>query len=67
MPVMNGFEATSIIKSFSDDIVVFGVSGSTAEKDVKEALDSGMAKVFEKPLNCRVIRPELEELGYQLN
>ena len=53
MPVMNGYETTSIIRSFDDryykNIPIIAMSANAYEEDVRESLDSGMNDHIAKP------------------
>ncbi|MBU1700592.1 MAG: response regulator [Candidatus Eisenbacteria bacterium] len=54
MPVMNGFEATSIIRhsdSWYRDIPIIAVTAHTLEEDQKRCLESGMNGYIAKPIN----------------
>ena len=49
MPVMNGFEATSIIKSFRKDLPIIAVTAYAMAEDEKIALDAGCDDYLAKP------------------
>ena len=52
MPIMDGFEATRIIRSIPkyDHILVVALSGDTASDDIAKMKRAGMAEQLEKPL-----------------
>jgi CheY-like chemotaxis protein len=49
MPVMNGFEATGIIKSFRKDLPIIAVTAYAMAEDEKIALDAGCDDYLAKP------------------
>ena len=51
MPVMNGYEATIIIKSRFPDIPIIAQTAYSAESDIKEALQIGCDDFISKPIN----------------
>jgi len=52
MPIVDGFEATKIIRKNSNysHIVIVALSGDTAPDDIKKMKNSGMDETLEKPL-----------------
>ena len=64
MPLLSGCEATKEIKQMCPQITIFSVSGHTGESYEREAIDAGMSKCFEKPLQAPVIEQDLRQLGY---
>ena len=53
MPVMNGYEATEIIrKLFPDsDLTIIALSANAFEEDKKKSIDAGMNAHVSKPIN----------------
>jgi len=50
MPVMDGYEATRIIrKIYKSDIPIIGLSANAFEEDVEKALEAGMNSHIAKP------------------
>lgn len=50
MPVMNGHEATRVIRTFNPHIPIIGISANAAEKDREEAFAAGMNDFMMKPV-----------------
>jgi signal transduction histidine kinase/CheY-like chemotaxis protein len=50
MPLMNGFDATKEIRTFSKDIPIFCLSANVFEEDQEKSLEYGMNEFLEKPL-----------------
>jgi CheY-like chemotaxis protein len=56
MPVMNGLEATKIIrKSKRNKITIVGLSANAFQEDVDQAMDTGMDSYLTKPLKINEI------------
>lgn len=53
MPVMNGLDATRLIKQLDASALVVGVTGNGLEGDIQAFKDSGADEVMIKPLNLR--------------
>ena len=54
MPVMNGLEATKLIRSYEyHTTVIVGVTGNGLQSDIDLFMESGVDKVMIKPLNIR--------------
>lgn len=51
MPVMNGIEASEIIKSKRPDVVIIAQSAYTSEQDKNTALKAGCADFLSKPIS----------------
>ena len=62
MPVMEGYEATRLIRSLdrpdADTLPIIAVSANAFEEDIKKSKDAGMNEHIAKPLNLE----ELEEI-----
>ena len=67
MPVMDGYEATKIIKNDISkqvsEIPIIAMSAYTAKKDIKRALDTGMDDYVFKPFNPMDLYRLLEKYG----
>jgi PAS domain S-box-containing protein len=50
MPVMNGFEATELIKEFRPDLPIIAQSAYTSNEDRKRAEDAGCIDFISKPI-----------------
>ena len=61
MPIMDGYESTSLIREFlySKNIsqpIVSGITGHTEPAFVKRSFNSGMNQVLSKPVNNELLR-----------
>lgn len=66
MPIMNGYEATRVIRSLDDErsnIKIIAVTANAFESDIKDAKDAGMNEHISKPINveelCEVLLKEI--------
>jgi PAS domain S-box-containing protein len=50
MPVMDGFEATRLIKDFRPDLIVIALTAYSQELDKKWAIENGCSEVLVKPI-----------------
>lgn len=53
MPIMDGYEATGIIKKMRPSIPVIGHTAYSSEKDIQNALNAGCDTVIRKPINLK--------------
>ncbi|MBK5254193.1 MAG: MEDS domain-containing protein [Peptostreptococcaceae bacterium] len=63
MPVMDGLEATSIIRTFNTEIPIIAISANASSEDVKKSIDAGMNRHLSKPLIRDDLIRALEELA----
>jgi CheY-like chemotaxis protein len=65
MPVMNGFQATQIIRSRpgGEDTIIIAITASTFAEEQPDVRESGWQALFHKPLNPADL---LETLGHSL-
>lgn len=65
MPVMNGFEATYIIRAYDggkfSDLPIIALTASTLEKDLAEIGRSGMSDYILKPFVPEDLKRKIEE------
>lgn len=61
MPVMNGFEAANIIRSYSENIPIIAVSASFFSENEEFYNEAKMTKYIEKPLNTLLLKSYLDE------
>lgn len=59
MPVMDGYEATRIIKSKHPDIPVIAVTAYALSKDKSKAFAAGCDSIISKPVNKEILYGEL--------
>ena len=66
MPVMNGYEATKVIRKLSNQklasIPIFAMTANAFEEDKQEALKSGMNGHIAKPVNVEKLLNTLREV-----
>jgi signal transduction histidine kinase/CheY-like chemotaxis protein len=53
MPVMDGYEATEIIRAIDKDIPIIALTANAMKDDIKNTIDAGMNKHLIKPLNIK--------------
>ena len=63
MPIMNGFEATTAIKSFRKDITVIGVSAYAMSGDERKGQEAGCDDYLPKPFTKKEILGKLRKHG----
>lgn len=56
MPVMNGFEATKIIRQLDDQIEIIAMTAYTTPDDRKKCMDVGMNDFMTKPVNFETLK-----------
>lgn len=66
MPVMDGYDATKVIRSFDDSvkskIPIIAMTANAFEEDKKLAFDAGMNGYIAKPVNPRVLLETINQL-----
>ena len=62
MPVMNGLEATRVIRAMGnkDEVIIIGLSANVFEEDQKKAMESGMNDYLTKPIRLAALADKLE-------
>jgi len=55
MPVMDGLEATKIIRKYSKDVVIIAQTANAFESDHKIAIEAGCNEVITKPIRSSVL------------
>ena len=61
MPVMDGYEATRLIKEFKPTLTIIALTAYSLESDKEKALNSGCSDVIVKPINRENLYRRLEE------
>ena len=51
MPVMDGYEATKLIRQLDDSIIIIGLTGNALREDIEEFKQQGVNDVLTKPLH----------------
>jgi PAS domain S-box-containing protein len=68
MPVMNGLEATQIIrKSLGEKITIVGLSANAFQEDVDQAMEIGMDSYISKPLKINEITSIIRSSSEKVN
>ncbi len=62
MPVMNGFEATKLIKQLRPDLPVIAQSAFTSQEDREKARDAGCDDFITKPINKHELLEKIQAL-----
>ncbi len=66
MPVMNGYEATKLIRGFEDkklaDIPIIAMTANAFEEDKKEAFSAGMNAHLSKPIDITALMDTLNDI-----
>ncbi|MFT4833037.1 MAG: signal transduction histidine kinase/ActR/RegA family two-component response regulator [Psychroserpens sp.] len=65
MPVMDGLEATKIIRKTNKELVIIGFSADVTRETIEKALAFGMNEYFTKPISMVKLRQHLS--NYLLN
>ncbi|KAJ3285362.1 hypothetical protein HK104_009530 [Borealophlyctis nickersoniae] len=69
MPVMNGIEATAIIRqdpTIKHQPIIYALTANAMESDREKCVAAGMNGHFTKPLKMNVLAETLEKLGTQI-
>ena len=61
MPIMNGLEATEIIKKTRPDLPIIALSAFAMESDIKYALSKGCDSYISKPINRKLLLKTIVE------
>ncbi len=62
MPVMDGIEATTIIRYFDSDVKIVGLTGQIEK--TAEYIKKGMNRVMSKPLSLKDLRLLMEDMFF---
>jgi len=61
MPIMDGFEATKLIREFNNSIPIIALSAAVMSEDKKLTKEAGMDKHIAKPIDIKEIEDILEQ------
>ena len=61
MPVMNGFEATRVIRKEFSDLPIIALTAYSLQKDKKKALDEGCNDIITKPISKEILFKKLQD------
>jgi hypothetical protein len=62
MPVMDGLEATSLLRLKGINVPILALTASVTKEDIKRCIDSGMNGYVAKPINVEGLLVELERV-----
>ena len=62
MPVMDGIEATKIIRKLDTEVPIFALTGLSDEVQKYELIKAGVNNILIKPLNFDILENLLKEL-----
>jgi CheY-like chemotaxis protein len=62
MPIMNGLEATKIIRKIDKNIPIIALSANAYKSDIDKSLEAGMNVHLMKPLDFQILFKKLSEL-----
>jgi len=51
LPVMDGYEAVSLIRKSNQEIPIIGLSANAMQGDIQKALEAGFSDYLTKPIN----------------
>lgn len=60
MPIMDGLEATKLIRTFNDSIPIVAMTANAFEEDRQKCLDAGMDDHITKPFKMHELQSKLE-------
>lgn len=63
MPIMDGLEATKIIKTFRPELPVIAITAYAMSGDEQKALDAGCNDYLSKPVSMKTLVAKLEAFG----
>lgn len=62
MPIMNGLEATRLIKKDRSDLPVIAITAHALEGDREKTLDAGCDEYIAKPIQCKELLQKVSDL-----
>ena len=65
MPIMNGYEATRLIKKQRPDLPIIAQSAFTSKEERQKAKEAGCADFITKPINKSELLEKVQELIHQ--
>ncbi len=64
MPVMNGFEATKLIKEFRPDLPIVAQTAYSTKADKEKALNAGCDDFISKPISEKTLNKTINKYLY---
>jgi len=62
MPIMNGLEATRLLREIGVNTPIIGLSANAFKEDTKESIDAGMNEHLSKPINIDELLLKIKEV-----
>ncbi len=62
MPIMNGLEATRLLREIGIKTPIIGLSANAFKEDIKESIDAGMNEHLSKPINIDELLLKIKEV-----
>ena len=63
MPIMDGYEATEIIKKDLKDVKIIGITANPFEDNIEKCKKSGMDNVVTKPIIIKDLLEKIEKIA----
>lgn len=62
MPIMNGYEATRMIRSFDQNIPIIAMTANAFSEDIQHSLSAGMDAHISKPVDMQVLKRVVQNI-----
>lgn len=62
MPIMNGYEATRMIRSFDQNIPIIAMTANAFSEDIQHSLSAGMDAHISKPVDMLVLKRVVQKI-----
>lgn len=62
MPIMNGYEATKLIRKMDKDIIIIAMTANAFSEDIQHSLEDGMNAHISKPVDMKVLKKTIFDL-----
>lgn len=62
MPIMNGYEATKLIRKMDKDIIIITMTTNAFSEDIQHSLEAGMNAHVSKPVDMKVLKKTIFDL-----
>lgn len=62
MPIMNGYEATKLIREMDKDIIIIAMTANAFSEDIQHSLEAGMNAHVSKPVDMKVLKKTIFDL-----
>ena len=62
MPIMNGYEATRLIREMDKKILIIAMTANAFSEDIQHSLEAGMNAHVSKPVDMKVLKKTIFDL-----